>query len=130
MEMKLINRGDEGEVLLIGRLDSITSGEAEEVLDGLGDRFDSLILNMEQLEYISSAGLRVMKKMHMKMKKKNGKLILKKVAPMVMEVLFKRDERRRNVNEEIYKIISAGRNTSVHFPATLFSGKYKKCKSC
>lgn len=86
MEMKLINRGDEGEVLLIGRLDSITSGEAEEVLDGLGDRFDSLILNMEQLEYISSAGLRVMKKMHMKMKKKNGKLILKKVAPMVMEV--------------------------------------------
>ena len=86
MEMKLINRGDEGEVLLIGRLDSITSGEAEEVLDGLGDRFDTLILNMEQLEYISSAGLRVMKKMHMKMKKKNGKLILKKVAPMVMEV--------------------------------------------
>ena len=86
MEMKLINRGDEGEVLLIGRLDSITSGDAEEVLDGLGDRFDTLILNMEQLEYISSAGLRVMKKMHMKMKKKNGKLILKKVAPMVMEV--------------------------------------------
>lgn len=86
MEIKLISRENEGEVLLIGRLDSVTSGEAEEVLDQLGDRFDTLILNMGQLEYISSAGLRIIKKMYMKMKKKDGQLLIKKVAPMVMEV--------------------------------------------
>lgn len=86
MEMKLINHGDQGELLLIGRLDSVTAPEAEEVLEQMVDRFETLTLNMEQLEYISSAGLRVLKRIHMAMSKKDGKLELTKVRPMVMEV--------------------------------------------
>ena len=50
------------------------------------ERFDTIVLNMEQLDYISSAGLRVIKIIHMGMKKKNGELILTKVQKMVMEV--------------------------------------------
>lgn len=86
MEMKLINHGEQGEMLLIGRLDSVTAPEAEEVLNQMVDRFTVLTLNMENLEYISSAGLRVLKRIHMAMNKKEGKLELTKVRPMVMEV--------------------------------------------
>lgn len=86
MEIKLINHGETGELLLIGRLDSVTAAEAEEVFDQVAGRFDTLTLNMEQLEYISSAGLRVLKRVHMAMAKKGGKLELTKVRPMVMEV--------------------------------------------
>lgn len=86
MEMKLMNHGDHGEMLLIGRLDSVTAPEAEEVLMQMTERFDALTLNLENLEYISSAGLRVLKRIHMAMAKKQGKLELTKVRPMVMEV--------------------------------------------
>ena len=41
---------------------------------------------MAQLEYISSAGLRALKRLHMEMKKKGGSLVLTNVRKMVMEV--------------------------------------------
>jgi anti-sigma B factor antagonist len=85
--MKLINRGAEGELLLDGRLDAVTAPEAEEILLQMTDRFEKLILNMEKLNYISSAGLRVLKKTYMAAVKKNMTLELSHVNKMVMEVL-------------------------------------------
>lgn len=87
MTIKLINRGTEGELLLEGRLDAVTSPEAEEIFLQMAERFETLILNMEQLQYISSAGLRVLKKTYMAAAKKNGALELSHVNKMVMEVL-------------------------------------------
>ena len=86
MDIKLINRGTSGELVLIGRLDANSAPEAEEIFKEMIERFDTIVLNMEQLDYISSAGLRVIKIIHMGMKKKNGELILAKVQKMVMEV--------------------------------------------
>ena len=86
MDIKLINRGTTGELILIGRLDANSAPEAEEIFKEMMERFDTIVLNMEQLDYISSAGLRVIKIIHMGMKKKNGELILTKVQKMVMEV--------------------------------------------
>lgn len=86
MHIKLINRGTEGEVLLDGRLDTNTSPEAEKVLLGLAERFDKLTLNFSGLTYISSAGLRVMKRLYSAMAPKNGEIVLKNVNKMVMEV--------------------------------------------
>lgn len=86
MDIKLINRGTSGELILIGRLDANSAPEAEEIFKEMIERFDTIVLNMEQLDYISSAGLRVIKIIHMGMKKKNGELILTKVQKMVMEV--------------------------------------------
>ena len=86
MDIKLINRGTTGELVLIGRLDANSAPEAEEIFKEMIERFDTIVLNMEQLDYISSAGLRVIKIIHMGMKKKNGELILTKVQKMVMEV--------------------------------------------
>lgn len=87
MMMKLINRDSEGELLLIGRLDATTSPEAEELFLQMTQRFEKLTLHMGELQYISSAGLRVLKKTYMAMVKKNGTLELSHVNKMVMEVL-------------------------------------------
>ena len=86
MNITLINRGAEGELLLAGRLDANSAPEAEEIFKQMIERFDNVVLNMKQLEYISSAGLRVIKIIHMGMKKKNGELKLINVQKMVMEV--------------------------------------------
>ena len=86
MNMKLINKGSEGEVLLEGRLDATTAPEAEELLKETADRFDKLILNFASLDYISSAGLRVLKILHVIMRKKGGSLVLTNVNSMIMEV--------------------------------------------
>ena len=86
LNMNLINRNSEGELILIGRLDSVTSSEAEKVIDELTERFDVLILNMKDLDYISSAGLRILKRAYMTMRRKDGSLQLKNVNRMVMEV--------------------------------------------
>ena len=86
MHIKLINRGEEGELLLEGRLDSSTAPEVEEIALQVADRFDTVILNMAQLEYISSAGLRILKLLYMTLRKKEGELQLKNVNKLVMEV--------------------------------------------
>lgn len=86
MDIKLINRGSEGELILVGRLDSNTAPEAEDIFKMMIERFDRVVLNLEHLEYISSAGLRIIKIIHMGMKKKNGELVLIHVQKMVMEV--------------------------------------------
>ena len=86
MTIKLINRGSEGEVLLDGRLDSLSVPEAEPILTEIAGRFDRMVLNMGKLEYISSSGLRVVKNLHMLMRKREGELVLSHVNKLVMEV--------------------------------------------
>ena len=86
MTIKLINRGTEGELVLEGRLDSNTTPDAEEIFNSTAERFDTLILNLTGLDYVSSAGLRVLKKLHMTMQKKEGELLIKNVNRLVMEV--------------------------------------------
>ena len=85
MNIKLINRGQEGELVLEGRLDTLTAPEAEEVFNQMAERFEKIVLNMAGVEYVSSAGLRTLKRLHMAMKKKNGSLVLTNVRKMVME---------------------------------------------
>ena len=86
MNIKLINRGQEGELVLEGRLDTLTAPEAEEVFNQMAERFEKIVLKMAGMEYVSSAGLRTRKRLHMAMKKKNGSLVLTNVRKMVMEV--------------------------------------------
>lgn len=86
MNIRLINRGTEGELLLDGRLDAVTAMDVEEIFLQTAERFDKVILNMEKLQYISSAGLRVLKQTYMVMAKKSGMLELRNVNKLVMEV--------------------------------------------
>ena len=83
-----INRQTEGNVLTVfleGRLDTSTSPELEEALkDGLDD-VEKLIFDIENLEYISSAGLRVLLSNHKKMASKGG-MVVKNPSDVVSEV--------------------------------------------
>ena len=68
-----------------GWLDTKTTPELEEVLNSLPDTVTELTLDLEALEYISSAGLRQIVEMHKKM---NGNLTLVNVSTELLE-LFK-----------------------------------------
>ena len=86
LNMKLVNRGTEGELQLIGRLDANSAADAEKIFTDVIGRFDSVVLNMAQLDYISSMGLRAIKRAHVAMRRKDGTLALKNVKKAVMEV--------------------------------------------
>ena len=87
MQMNLVKRGTEGELQFNGYIDASNAAEVETILLDVASQFDTLILNMENLEYISSAGLRAFKKVYLEMRKKNGMLCAKNVGKSVMEVL-------------------------------------------
>lgn len=70
---------------LEGRLDTTTSPKLEEELRGSVDGITSLVIDFEKLEYISSAGLRVLLSMQ-KIMNKQGQMLLKNVSETVMEV--------------------------------------------
>jgi len=86
MTMNLIKHGNEGELQLIGYIDATNAAEVENTLVELAGRFDSLTLDMEKLEYISSAGLRAFRKLYTELKKKGGIMYAKNVNKSVMEV--------------------------------------------
>ena len=86
MELKLVNRGDVGEVLLIGRLDASTAPAADKILSTLPERFNEIILNLSQMDYTASAGLRVILKLQKAMEHKGGSLKIKGAKKMVLEV--------------------------------------------
>jgi len=73
-------------VELEGRLDTTTSPKLEEELRGSVAGITSLVIDFEKLEYISSAGLRVLLAMQ-KIMNKQGEMLLKNVSETVMEVL-------------------------------------------
>lgn len=63
-------------VKIEGRLDTSTAPELSEVLDNSLSDFDSLVLDLAKLEYVSSAGLRVILSAHKKMSAKEGMAII------------------------------------------------------
>ena len=87
MDIKLVDRGEIGELILNGRLETKNAEEVCELFLKLADRFRDLTLNMQGLKYISSAGLRVLKKTYMKVHGNGGELVLINVPPYVHEVL-------------------------------------------
>ena len=87
MNVKLVNRGNEGELILEGRLETKNAAEAEELFLSVADRFTDITLNMRDLKYISSAGLRVINKLYMKVHKNGGELSAINVNEYVGEVL-------------------------------------------
>ena len=91
-------------VVLNGRLDTNTAPELETELDQLvTETVQLVIFDMTDLEYISSAGLRVIFKANKAMKAKGGKCGMLKMQPQIQKVfdivkalpdtpIFKNDE--------------------------------------
>lgn len=86
MNVKLINRETVGELVLDGRLDSTNAQQFEVVALEVAKRFNDVVLNLTDLEYTSSAGLRVILRLYADLAKKGGELMVKGVNKSIMEV--------------------------------------------
>ena len=84
-----INKEQNGGLLTValeGRLDTVTAPELESELTASLDGAEELVLDMKDLEYISSAGLRVLLSAQKNMSSK-GSMKLINVNETVMEIL-------------------------------------------
>jgi anti-sigma B factor antagonist len=94
----LLRGGDKVEILekktgnvnvisLSGRLDAYSANDVERKLDSLIDAEQvRLVINFEQLEYISSSGLRVLLATLKKVRKQQGDIKLACLKPYIKEV--------------------------------------------
>lgn len=83
-----IQKSEEAGKLIIaleGRLDTTTAPELEAELSGKKDA-DEIEFDFSKLEYISSAGLRVLLSAQKAMNAKAGKMVIKNVPDEVLEV--------------------------------------------
>ena len=85
MTISKTQNGNELVLALEGRLDTMTAPELEAELNKSMNSAESLILDFSKLEYISSAGLRVLLSAHKAMSGKGG-MKVKNVNEIVQEV--------------------------------------------
>ncbi len=85
MEIIKSKNGSELTLALSGRLDTLTAGELEAAINEQIDSADKLVLDIGGLEYVSSAGLRVLLSAQKRMGVKGG-MVVKNVNEMVSEI--------------------------------------------
>ncbi len=85
MEIEKKLNADELTVIVDGRLDTTTAPQFEDEVRSSLDSIKTLVFDFEKLEYISSAGLRVLLAMQ-KIMNKQGSMIVKNVNETVMDV--------------------------------------------
>ena len=69
-----------------GRIDTLTAPQLEQAYADNADICDKMIFDMSNVDYISSAGLRVVVVAHREMKKKDG-LVLKNLSKNVQSII-------------------------------------------
>ncbi|MBR6352612.1 MAG: STAS domain-containing protein [Oscillospiraceae bacterium] len=83
-----LNVTKDGETLCValeGRLDTVSSPELEECLREDLPGMTLLVLDFEKLDYISSAGLRVLLQAHKRMNGQ-GRMVLRNVGESILEI--------------------------------------------
>lgn len=86
MEIKKVKDGSKIDIRLIGRLDTNTAPELDNNVKDDLNVVDEITIDLKDLDYISSAGLRTILVIHKAMSAKGGKLVIKNVKDEVMEV--------------------------------------------
>lgn len=84
-----INKKAEGDKLTVsleGRLDTTTAPELEGELKGTLEGVKELIIDLKGIEYISSAGLRVLLSAHKSMSAAGGSMVIKGANEEIMEI--------------------------------------------
>ena len=75
-------------VALDGRLDTVTAPELEQAMEAqLSPEVDTLILDLKDLSFVSSAGLRIFAKLRKLMKSREGNIYFASLQPQVKKVL-------------------------------------------
>lgn len=78
--------GEELTIVVEGRIDTITSQDLEKEINSEIGNFESLVMDFTDLEYISSAGLRVLISTQKKLKPENIPFVIKNVNDTVNEI--------------------------------------------
>jgi len=73
------------ELIISGRLDTSTAPLVEQRLKEISERFQRIYLNLSEIEYISSAGLRIVLLAHKLMLTKGG-MVVKSPSPFCRQV--------------------------------------------
>lgn len=77
---------EESAVLCLeGRVDTITAPELETAIQEIIEGITDMVIDLAEMDYISSAGLRVLLSAQKKMSKQ-GSLVIRNVRPEVMEI--------------------------------------------
>lgn len=88
VEIKAEKKGEVFVIRLNGRLDAITSAETERKILGYVEQGEiKILLDFEHVDYISSAGMRVLLAVAKKLRALNGRLVLCAVNTRVLDVL-------------------------------------------
>ena len=74
------------EIKLAGRLDVKSAREAEEAFLEASESAQNIVLNLAELDYIASAGLRAIKRLRKAVSPGNGTLVVTNVQDDVMDV--------------------------------------------
>lgn len=85
MTIEKMTNGSQLTVTLIGRLDTNTAPQLEAVLEQSINGVEELVLDFAALEYLSSAGLRVLLAAQ-KIMNKQGQMIVRHVNEIIMEI--------------------------------------------
>lgn len=86
MTIEQKDQGNEATLMLEGRMDTTTAPELEKVLLPVLDEYDEVVLDFENLAYVSSAGLRVLLAGQKKANKLRKELVITNVNDVIMDV--------------------------------------------
>ena len=85
LDIKKTVNGNELVIVMTGRLDTLTAPQLEEELSASIDSAENLVFDFSELEYISSAGLRVLLSAQ-KNKNASGSMTVKNVSEEIREI--------------------------------------------
>ncbi len=85
MTIEILKNADETIIEIVGRLDTITAPALDKTINEDIEGTKNLVLNLKGMEYISSAGLRVLLSAQKKMQK-IGSMKLTNVCDAVMDI--------------------------------------------
>ncbi len=81
------NQASEKRISMTGSLDSNTAPQLQQTIDNeIDSDVQAFVLNFKQLEFLSSAGLRVIFKAKKLMDSRNGKFLLVNLQPQIKKV--------------------------------------------
>lgn len=86
LDIKKNESGSDLKFVLSGRLDTITAPQLEEEVKASIDGITGLTFDFADLEYISSAGLRVLLSAQKTMNEIGGKMVVKNVSNEIQEI--------------------------------------------
>ena len=86
LEVNTHSENGKGTIELIGELDTTSSVEFEKSLDGFLDDLTDLTIDMKKLDYITSAGLRVLLYIEQTMEDQ-GEMVVRNLTEPVRQVI-------------------------------------------